>query len=70
MNHRFFKFAKQTKLIPEDSPNGVTPLYSALEDYAKLIVTECANLIDTLYESYDAKSTAGQFLKKHFEMKE
>ena len=34
--------------------------------FAELIVKECADLVDTLNEAYDAPSTAGKFIKEHF----
>jgi len=36
------------------------------EKFAELIVRECADLVDTLNEAYDAPSTAGEFIKEHF----
>ena len=41
-----------------------------LEKFAELIVLECANLIDTLNEAYDAPSTGGKFIKEQFGIKE
>ena len=41
-----------------------------LEKFAELIVMECAQLIDTLNEAYDAPSTGGKFIKEHFGVKE
>jgi len=69
MNQRFLDFARQTRLDPENAENADTPLYAALDDYGKLIVLESVNLIDTLHESYSAPSTAGQFIKNYFEIK-
>ena len=42
----------------------------AIEKFAKLIVQECAHLVDTLNEAYDAPSTAGKFIKEQFGVKE
>jgi hypothetical protein len=36
------------------------------ERFAELIVQECADLVDTLNEAYDAPSTAGKLIKQHF----
>jgi len=36
------------------------------QKFAQLIVKECADLVDTLNEAYDAPSTAGKFIKAHF----
>ena len=41
-----------------------------LEKFAELIVRECAHLIDTLNEAYDAPSTGGKFIKEQFGIKE
>ena len=41
-----------------------------LEKFAELIVLECADLIDTLNEAYEAPSTGGKFIKEHFGVKE
>ena len=38
--------------------------------FAELIVQECAHLVDTLNEAYGAPSTAGEFIKQHFGVKE
>ncbi len=41
-----------------------------LEKFAELIIRECADLIDTLNEAYEAPSTGGKFIKEHFGVKE
>ena len=41
-----------------------------LEKFAELIVRECAHLVDTLNEAYEAPSTGGKFIKEHFGVKE
>ena len=41
-----------------------------LEQFAELIVNECAHLADTLNEAYDAPSTTGKIIKEHFGVKE
>ena len=38
--------------------------------FAELIVQECAHLVDTLNEAYEAPSTGGKFIKEHFGVKE
>ena len=38
--------------------------------FAELIVRECVHLVDTLNEAYGAPSTAGEFIKQHFGVKE
>ena len=40
-----------------------------LEKFAELIVRDCAHLIDTLNEAYDAPSTGGKFIKEQFGIK-
>jgi len=37
-----------------------------VEKFAELIVQECAHLVDTLNEAYEAPSTAGKFIKEQF----
>ena len=37
-----------------------------VEKFAESIVRDCADLVDTLNEAYDAPSTAGKFIKQHF----
>jgi len=37
-----------------------------VEKFAELIVRDCADLVDTLNEAYEAPSTAGKFIKNHF----
>ena len=41
-----------------------------LKKFAELIIKECVDLVDTLNEAYDAPSTAGKFIKKHFGIEE
>ena len=41
-------------------------LHFDTEKFAELIVRECAHLVDTLNEAYEAPSTAGKFIKEHF----
>jgi hypothetical protein len=41
-----------------------------VEKFAELIVRDCADLVDTLNEAYEAPSTAGKFIKNHFGIKE
>ena len=41
-----------------------------LEKFAELIVRDCAHLIDTLNEAYDAPSSGGKFIKEQFGIKE
>ena len=47
-------------------------VYSETYDtkFAELIVLECAHLVDTLNEAYEAPSTGGKFIKEHFGVKE
>ena len=37
-----------------------------VEKFAESIVQECAHLVDTLNEAYEAPSTAGKFIKEQF----
>ena len=50
--------------------NGEVVYDHRLEKFAELIVQECAHLVDTLNEAYEAPSTAGKFIKEHFGVKE
>ena len=50
--------------------NGEVVYDHRLEKFAELIIRECAHLIDTLNEAYDAPSTGGKFIKEHFGVKE
>jgi len=78
MNERIKELAEQatTKISFRLDPNT----YKHIDDpegdfervefdkqkFAELIVRECADLVDTLNEAYDAPSTAGKFIKAHF----
>jgi hypothetical protein len=37
-----------------------------VEKFAESIVRDCADLVDTLNEAYEAPSTAGKFIKEQF----
>jgi hypothetical protein len=49
-----------------DDGRGGLKILESVEKFAELIVHECADLVDTLNEAYDAPSTAGKFIKAHF----
>ena len=52
-----------------DDGRGGLKIRESVENFAELIVLECADLIDTLNEAYEAPSTGGKFIKEHFGVK-
>jgi hypothetical protein len=66
MNQRIRELIKQAT---ECYSNGQERTFDK-EKFAQLIVAECADLVDTLNEAYDAPSTAGKFIKQHFGVEE
>ena len=72
MNERIRLLVEQATLKwAEEVPGGVQEMeFFDKEKFAELIVRECADLIDTLNEAYDAPSTAGKFIKEHFGVEE
>jgi hypothetical protein len=42
MNERIKELAEQARLVPEGQPGGSSPYYDALDNFARLIVRECA----------------------------
>ena len=63
MNERILELMKQA-----DYPAPELALRA--QKLAELIVRDCAHLVDTLNEAYDAPSTGGKFIKEHFGVKE
>ena len=61
MNERIQQLAKEAGLLFQRDK-----LSYEERKFAELIVKECADLVDTLNEAYDAPSTAGKFIKEHF----
>ena len=61
MNERIRELAEQAGW-----DNHHSKFDTRIEKFAELIVRECADLVDTLNEAYDAPSTAGKFIKAHF----
>ena len=61
MNERIQQLASEAGLLFQRDKLS----YEELK-FAELIVKECADLVDTLNEAYDAPSTAGKFIKEHF----
>lgn len=62
MNERIMELAIRAKIQMVSEPR--------LQEFAELIVEECAYLVDTLHEAYDCPSTAGKFIKEHFGIKD
>ena len=61
MNERIKQLAKEAGLLFQRDKLSYED-----QKFAELIVKECADLVDTLNEAYDAPSTAGKFIKEHF----
>ena len=70
MNERIKELALQaTTYIEPTATSGEGWIFNK-EKFAELIIKECVDLVDTLNEAYDAPSTAGKFIKKHFGIEE
>ena len=78
MNKRIKELAEQAGFVlwqdepwnPGDVIDWSCRYDDELKKFAELIVAECADLIDTLNEAYEAPSTGGKFIKEHFGVKE
>ena len=71
MNKRIEELSVQAEKYADDNFRGEPTWSEAYESkFAELIVRECADLIDTLNEAYEAPSTGGKFIKEHFGVKE
>jgi hypothetical protein len=67
MNERIRELAVEAGMILGDAGEFDMAKFMPKEvKFAELIVRECADLVDTLNEAYDAPSTAGKFIKAHF----
>ena len=67
MNERIRELAVEAGMILGDAGEFDMAKFMPKEvKFAELIVRECADLVDTLNEAYDAPSTAGKFIKTHF----
>jgi hypothetical protein len=69
MNDRIRQLAKCNERIQNFFETGPVQR-AAIEEFAELIVRECAHLVDTLNEAYGAPSTAGKFIKEQFGVEE
>jgi hypothetical protein len=69
MNEKIRQLAKCNERIQNFFETGPVQR-AAIEEFAELIVRECAHLVDTLNEAYGAPSTAGKFIKQQFGVKE
>jgi hypothetical protein len=65
MNEKIRQLAKCNERIQNFFETGPVQR-AAIEEFAELIVRECAHLVDTLNEAYGAPSTAGKFIKDQF----
>ena len=73
MNERIKELWEDNDTIEVCYPEQGSPVsvsVTTLEKFAELIIKECVDLVDTLNEAYDAPSTAGKFIKKHFGIEE
>jgi hypothetical protein len=69
MNEKIRQLAKCNERIQNFFETGPVQR-AAIEEFAELIVRECAHLVDTLNEAYGAPSTAGKFIKQQFGVEE
>ena len=69
MNEKIKQLAKCNERIQNFFETGPVQR-AAIEEFAELIVRECAHLVDTLNEAYGAPSTAGKFIKEQFGVSE
>jgi hypothetical protein len=69
MNEKIRQLAKCNERIQNFFETGPVQR-AAIEEFAELIVRECAHLVDTLNEAYGAPSTAGKFIKEQFGVEE
>jgi hypothetical protein len=69
MNEKIRRLAKCNERIQNFFETGPVQR-AAIEEFAELIVRECAHLVDTLNEAYGAPSTAGKFIKEQFGVEE
>jgi len=69
MNDRIRQLAKCNERIQNFFETGPVQR-AAIEEFAELIVRECAHLVDTLNEAYGAPGTAGKFIKQQFGVEE
>ena len=69
MNEKIRQLAKCNERIQNFFETGPVQR-AAIEEFAELIVRECAHLVDTLNEAYGAPSTAGKFIKEQFGVSE
>ncbi len=69
MNDRIRQLAKCNERIQNFFETGPVQR-AAIEEFAELIIRECAHLVDTLNEAYGAPSTAGKFIKEQFGVEE
>ena len=68
MNERIRKLAEQARLVPEGQPDGSSPYHDALDDFARLIVEECAGLAGC--NGHVSGFALGDLIREHFGIKE
>ena len=64
MNERIRELAHKAGL-PTYNPDGIP---TKLEKFAELLIQDCARVMDELNEAYGAPSTAGEFIKRYYEI--
>ena len=64
MNERIRELAHEAGL-PTYHPDGRP---TKLEKFAELLIQDCARVMDELNEAYGAPSTAGEFIKRYYEI--
>jgi len=64
MNERIRELAHEAGL-PTYNPDGIP---TKLEKFAELLIQDCARVMDELNEAYGAPSTAGEFIKRYYEI--
>ena len=71
MNERIKELAEQARLVPEGQPDGSSPYYDALDNFARLIVGECSRIADDwVNDKDDGKNYPSEVVKKHFGVEE
>ena len=64
MNERIRELAHEAGL-PTYNPDGIP---TKLEKFAELLIQDCARVMDELNEAYGVPSTAGEFIKRYYEI--
>jgi hypothetical protein len=77
MNHRIRELAEQAwdslidevgDFVSEDGKVNWDFLHAYDKKFAELLVRDCARVVDELNEAYGAPSTAGEFIRRYYEI--